>query len=162
MLFLLYNDAMINIKIKLLKGYLLIRGLHSREEVLSARKGFAFLWEVENFVQLCLSTWQQVGLESWLDPRNLEFSTLDVVVVVFHLWREETPWHIGDSTFTFHFCLVSLSLFIFVLCVISNFPSLTICIKIFSPEVAAVLEGERPKNFFRNLLQVSFVICHLN
>ena len=26
----------------LLKGYLLIRGLHSREEVLCARKGFAF------------------------------------------------------------------------------------------------------------------------
>ena len=75
------------------KGYLLIRGLHSREEVLEARKGWIFLplgriWKID--IQLCLSTWQLVVLESWSDPQSLEFLTLGVVVDVFLLWREET------------------------------------------------------------------------
>ena len=67
---------------------------------LSMFSSIEFWQEVKNwnisFVQLYLSMWLQVDLESWSDQRSLESLTLVVVVDVFLLWREETPWHTGD------------------------------------------------------------------
>ena len=125
----------------MLKGYLLIRGLHSREEVLAARKGFFCLltgsWKTDIFLSFSCawargSKWaRKAGRTHWVWSPWCS------------MWSWLRPIYGGKEQLDALVIQLSLSFSIF------NLSST----KIFSPEVRAVLEGDRPKNFFRDLLQ---------